>query len=59
MMVSDWIIGMWTIAATLRIAIGCLLYALGENNEEYNAAIKDILVGGSMAFLSAMHYSGM
>lgn len=58
-MVADWIIGMWTVTATLKIVGGCVLYMITDNKEDKSTGLSNMAVGLFMAIFSAMHYSGM
>lgn len=59
MMVADWIIGMFAIAATLKIVLGCVLVLAGIDDDNTQTGIANVIVGIFMAVLCGMHYSGM
>ena len=59
MMGADWIIGLFTVYATLKIVFGCILLCIDKNSDNRRTATVDIVAGTFMVILSAMHYSGM
>ncbi len=58
-MVSDWIIGMWTVIATIGIVTGFIMYMNSCAVAIEGNAATVFIVGLVMMIFSAMHYSGM
>ncbi len=58
-MVSDWIVGIWTLIATIMVMHGCIIHCVIHDDAEAEVANKFLIAGLFMAIFSAMHYSGM